>query len=143
MRLNKWTYYLMLTWCVPWCYVAAGYSMRFVLSHTPLDSHTAGMLVALASILAIIIVITNIRMHAFSRYCTVALLILYVLISQGAIILKYRHGYYSKTPTLPLTPFIALIDLYVVYLFLAKPYRAFYAEQGQTQAKVYPLYNVK
>ena len=117
--------------------------MRFATSHTPLSHEAASVLNGFACLLALLVVVANFAMNPMGRYGTVALLLLYVVISQSIVVSKLVSGYYLATHTFPMSPVAAGINLLVAYVFLGRPYAMLLAERRKGQAGNTDLYSVK
>jgi len=118
-----WLYYCLIIWCIPWCHAAATTSARQVIKMFGLDPSNYASVIGAVIILNLVIVLSNFWFKVAGRYLTVAILILYIVISQSAVISGLQTGHYSQTQTVPLTPIIAIINLVIAFFWLGKPYR--------------------
>jgi glucan phosphoethanolaminetransferase (alkaline phosphatase superfamily) len=70
-----------------------------------------------------LIVLTNFKFNSFGRYFTIVLLALYSAIAISHVVTMIKIGDYAKEIEISLAFLVAVVNFYVIYYFLGKPYR--------------------
>jgi hypothetical protein len=124
MRLsNRWTFYFLIIWSIPWCYIAAGTCSRTLLRLVDMTPEQYQFTVALIIFSTPLIVLTNFKFNSFGRYFTIVLLSLYAATAISQLVDMLKVGDYGKEMKISIALVVAVINFYPIYYFLGKPYR--------------------
>lgn len=130
---NRWIFNTLIFWSVPWCWAAAVKTARSISQIVHVPPEETNTIIGAVIIATIATVLTNFKFNSFSRYSTVVLLVIYKIFSIAHIVNMIKAGNYIQESKIPLAPLVVIVNLFVIYYFLGKPYRDLYESYKKEQ----------